>query len=85
MPGQRCSTWPSSQAGDPNGQFRVRPGAGQFPRGGQRAAQVEAAVDQHTWDTGQASGIAQQRTVFQPCFVGEVVRTDANKRQLVCL
>ncbi len=46
-------------------EFRVRPGTGEFPRGVQRPAQVEATVDQHTRDATQASGVAQQGAFLQ--------------------
>lgn len=56
--------------GVPEGdEFRVRPGAGEFPRGVQRPTQVETAVDQDAGDTRQASGVAQQGTFLQPLIV----------------
>jgi hypothetical protein len=62
-------------------EFCVRPGAGELPRGVQRAAQVEATVDQNAGDAGQASRVPQQRTFFQPRAMGDVVRADSNERQ----
>src|SRR5262245_15864218 len=47
-------------------QFRVGPDAGQRPRGVERSAQVEAAVDEDARDAGQTSGVAQQRAFLQP-------------------
>jgi hypothetical protein len=49
--------------------------------GVERSAEVEATVDQHAWDAGQASGVAQQRAVLQPDAVREVVRGDPDERQ----
>ena len=43
-------------------QLRVGPGAGQRPCGIERSAQVETTMDQDARDTGQTSGVAQQRT-----------------------
>lgn len=62
-------------------ELRVRPGAGELPRGVQWPTQVEATVDQDARNAGQASGVAQQGAFLQPRAVGEVVRADADERQ----
>src|ERR1700735_2069560 len=64
-------------------QFRSRPGAREFPCGLDRAAQVEATVDQYAGDAGQAGSVAGHGILFQPSGAREVVRADPDERQYV--
>ena len=66
-------------------QFHAGPGPGQLPRGRRRAAQVEAAVDQHAGDPGQPPGVADHGAIGEKSAVGVVVRADPDEGQHVVI
>ena len=73
MPGSEgeCPA-PPTITSSPYGQAR-----GEFPRGHERAAEVEATLHHDPGDAGQGAGFAQQDAVFEPGVVAEVMRHDA--------
>jgi hypothetical protein len=69
-------------------QFRSRPGAREFPCGVDGAAQVEAAVDQHAGDAGQAGCVADHRFAIRVAAglpVHEVAVADIDQPMIVRL
>src|ERR1700677_1381337 len=66
-------------------QLGSRPGTSEFPRGIDRAAQVQAAMDKDAGNARQTPGVTNHRVVSKPSGVGIVMRADPDERQHIII